>query len=153
MRLNFLNLKNLMKKIIFTGILFSTFVISCGGSQNPAIRKLEEKKEILELNTKLTNLKINLEKQKEETNKKRAIVASLNQKANQETTSFSSSDAKATAKDAKDTASLLNDTAKANKELEKEEKKLEKINSEILKIKNKLNELSKKVEFVNQDNP
>lgn len=142
-----------MKKILFTGILFSAFAVSCGGSQNPIVKGLEGKKEILELNTKLTNLKIDLEKQKEETNKKRAIVASLNQKANQETATFSSSDASSTAKEAKDTASLLNDTAKANKELAKEEKKLEKINSEIQKIKDKLDELSKKVEFVDQTNP
>ena len=138
-----------MKKSLLTSALAAVLVVSCG-SQNTKLTQLEAQKEALELNTKLTKLKIDYEKEKAATDDLRNKAAAVNAQANTATTDFSSSDAKATAKDAKQTMKVLKETEKINRDLASSEKKLHKLEKEIAKVQGRLDKLNQQVEFVNK---
>jgi hypothetical protein len=112
---------------------------------------LEAQKEVLELNTKLTKLKIDYEKEKAATDDLRNKAAAVNAQANTATTDFHSSDAKATAKEAKQTMKVLKDTEKINRDLASSEKKLHKLEKEIAKVQGRLDKLNQQIEFVNKN--
>ena len=125
-------------------------MVSCG-TQNAKVSELEAQKELLELNTKLTKLKIDYEKEKATTDDLRNKAAAVNAQANTATTDFHSSDAKATATDAKQTMKVLKDTEKINKDLASSEKKLHKLEKEIAKVQSRLDKLNQQIEFVNKN--
>ena len=139
-----------MKKSLLTSVLAAVLVVSCG-TQNARVSELEAQKEVLELNTKLTKLKIDYEKEKAATDDLRNKAAAVNAQANTVTTDFSSSDAKATAKDAKQTMKVQKDTEKINKDLASSEKKLHKLEKEIAKVQGRLDKLNQQIEFVNKN--
>ena len=139
-----------MKQTFLTSALAAILMVSCG-TQNAKVSELEAQKEVLELNTKLTKLKIDYEKEKATTDDLRNKAAAVNAQANTVTTDFSSSDAKATAKDAKQTMKVLKDTEKINKDLASSEKKLHKLEKEIAKVQGRLDKLNQQIEFVNQN--
>ena len=139
-----------MKQTFLTSALAAILVVSCG-TQNAKVSELEAQKEVLELNTKLTKLKIDYEKEKAATDDLRNKAAAVNAQANTTTTDFHSSDAKATAKDAKQTMKVLKDTEKINKDLASSEKKLHKLEKEIAKVQGRLDKLNQQIEFVNKN--
>ena len=139
-----------MKKSLLASALAAILVVSCG-TQNAKVSELEAQKEVLELNTKLTKLKIDYEKEKATTDDLRNKAAAVNAQANTATTDFSSSDAKATAKDAKQTMKVLKDTEKINRDLASSEKKLHKLEREIAKVQGRLDKLNQQIEFVNKN--
>ena len=139
-----------MKKTLLTSVLAAVLVVSCG-TQNAKVSELEAQKELLELNTKLTKLKIDYEKEKATTDDLRNKAAAVNAQADTVTTDFSSSDAKATVKDAKQTMKVLKDTEKINKDLASSEKKLHKLEKEIAKVQGRLDQLNQQIEFVNKN--
>ena len=139
-----------MKQTFLTSALAAILMVSCG-TQNAKVSELEAQKEVLELNTKLTKLKIDYEKEKATTDDLRNKAAAVNAQANTVTTDFSSSDAKATAKDAKQTMKVLKDTEKINKDLASSEKKLHKLEKEIAKVQGRLDKLNQQIEFVNKN--
>ena len=139
-----------MKKSLLTSALAAVLVVSCG-TQNARVSELEAQKEVLELNTKLTKLKIDYEKEKAVTDDLRNKAAAVNAQANTATTDFSSSDAKATAKDAKQTMKVLKETEKINRDLASSEKKLHKLEKEIAKVQGRLDKLNQQIEFVNKN--
>ena len=109
-------------------ILTIGLMVSCG-TKNPQVSKLEKEKELFELNTKLTKLKIDYEKEKVKTNDLRN---------------------KAAASDAKQTMKVLKSTEKTNKDLASSERKLQKLENNIAKIQNRLNQLNQQVEITNK---
>ena len=129
-----------MKQTFLTSALAAILMVSCG-TQNAKVSELEAQKELLELNTKLTKLKIDYEKEKATTDDLRNKAAAVNAQANTATTDFHSSDAKATATDAKQTMKVLKDT----------EKKLHKLEKEIAKVQGRLDKLNQQIEFVNKN--
>ena len=139
-----------MKQTFLTSALAAILVVSCG-TQNAKVSELEAQKEVLELNTKLTKLKIDYEKEKAATDDLRNKAAAVNAQANTTTTDFHSSDAKATAKDAKQTMKVLKDTEKINRDLASSEKKLHKLEKEIAKVQGRLDKLNQQIEFVNKN--
>ena len=139
-----------MKKSLLASALAAVLVVSCG-TQNAKVSELEAQKELLELNTKLTKLKIDYEKEKATTDDLRNKAAAVNAQANTATTDFHSSDAKATATDAKQTMKVLKDTEKINKDLASSEKKLHKLEKEIAKVQGRLDKLNQQIEFVNKN--
>ena len=139
-----------MNKTLLTSVLAAVLVVSCG-TQNAKVSELEAQKELLELNTKLTKLKIDYEKEKATTDDLRNKAAAVNAQADTVTTDFSSSDAKATVKDAKQTMKVLKDTEKINKDLASSEKKLHKLEKEIAKVQGRLDQLNQQIEFVNKN--
>ena len=52
------------KTFLSTALIAALVAVSCGGTQDPQLQKLETQKEILALNTKLNSLQIELEKEK-----------------------------------------------------------------------------------------
>lgn len=52
-------------KHIFLSIVVAGFMVSCGGTKNPELARLETEKEVLSLNTKLNKLQIELTKERE----------------------------------------------------------------------------------------
>ena len=139
-----------MKKSLLTSALAAALVVSCG-TQNARVSELEAQKEVLELNTKLTKLKIDYEKEKAVTDDLRNKAAAVNAQANTATTDFNSSSAKATAKDAKQTMKVLKETEKINRDLASSEKKLHKLEKEIAKVQGRLDKLNQQIEFVNKN--
>ena len=139
-----------MKKSLLTSVLAAVLVVSCG-TQNAKVSELEAQKEVLELNTKLTKLKIDYEKEKVTTDDLRNKGAAVNAQANTATTDFSSSDAKATAKDAKQTMKVLKETEKINRDLASSEKKLHKLEKEIAKVQGRLDQLNQQVKIVDKN--
>lgn len=139
-----------MKQTLLTSALAAILMVSCG-TQNAKVSELEAQKELLELNTKLTKLKIDYEKEKATTDDLRNKAAAVNAQANTATTDFHSSDAKATAKEAKQTMKVLKDTEKINKDLASSEKKLHKLEKEIAKVQGRLDKLNQQIEFVNKN--
>ena len=139
-----------MKKSLLASALAAVLVVSCG-TQNAKVSELEAQKELLELNTKLTKLKIDYEKEKSTTDDLRNKAAAVNAQADTVTTDFSSSDAKATVKAAKQTMKVLKDTEKINKDLASSEKKLHKLEKEIAKVQGRLDQLNQQIEFVNKN--
>lgn len=116
------------------------------------MQKLQNRQNLLELNTKLNALKIERETQLQEVTKLQEEVNSINAKADTKTDSFSASDtsAKTTVKDARKTASLLRSTEKANRKLAKAQNKLGKIDKNIQKVQQKLDQINKEIEFVDK---
>ena len=139
-----------MKKSLLTSALAAVLVVSCG-TQNARVSELEAQKEVLELNTKLTKLKIDYEKEKAVTDDLRNKAVAVNAQANTATTDFNSSSAKATAKDAKQTMKVLKETEKINRDLASSEKKLHKLEKEIAKVQGRLDKLNQQIEFVNKN--
>ena len=139
-----------MKQTFLTSALAAILMVSCG-TQNAKVSELEAQKEVLELNTKLTKLKIDYEKEKATTDDLRNKAAAVNAQANTTTTDFNSSDAKATAKDAKQTMKVLKETEKINRDLASSEKKLHKLEKEIAKVQGRLDKLNQQIEFVNKN--
>ena len=139
-----------MKKSLLTSALAAVLVVSCG-SQNTKLTQLEAQKEALELNTKLTKLKIDYEKEKAATEDLRNKAAAINAQANSSTSDFHASSAKATAKDAKQTMKVLKDTQKINRDLASSEKKLHKLEKEIAKVQGRLDQLNQQVKIVDKN--
>ena len=139
-----------MKQTFLTSALAAILMVSCG-TQNAKVSELEAQKEVLELNTKLTKLKIDYEKEKATTDDLRNKAAAVNAQANTATTDFHSSDAEATATDAKQTMKVLKDTEKINRDLASSEKKLHKLEKEIAKVQGRLDKLNQQIEFVNKN--
>ena len=126
-------------KHIFLSIVVAGFMVSCGGTKNPELARLETEKEVLSLNTKLNKLQIELTKEREAYASLSSSVDALNTQADDAVRGFSTSySAKTTAQDASKTARLLNKTEKANKNLVKSERKINDLQEKIQKIQQKL---------------
>ncbi|WGU67782.1 SlyB protein [Capnocytophaga canimorsus] len=80
-----------MKRSFFLGLAL-VMLTACGSTKSPELKRLEAKEEILSLNTKLNNLKIELEKERIATAGFRDEVAKINANADERTSSFSNSD-------------------------------------------------------------
>ena len=118
-------------KHVFLSIVVAGFMVSCGGTKNPELARLETEKEVLSLNTKLNKLQIELTKERETYASLSSSVDALNTQADDAVRGFSTSYSAKTAK-------LLNKTEKANKNLVKSERKINDLQEKIQKIQQKL---------------
>ncbi|WP_172919715.1 SlyB protein [Capnocytophaga canis] len=137
-----------MKRNLFLGLAL-VMLTACGSTKSPELKRLEAKEEILSLNTKLNNLKIELEKERIATAGFRDEVAKINANADEKTSSFSNSDdASDAAQKARRARTALKKAQKANRNLAKSERKMQKIQRNISKVETKLEKLNKSIEFV-----
>lgn len=136
------------RQIILAGFLIASLLGACSTAKSPDLQKYEARQEVLALNTKRNNLKIELERERIANEKLQKDVADLNKKADKNTSKFAASDPSSTASEAKLTASLLNDVEKANRKLQKSDKKIKNLNKDIKNLDEKIGKLNKKIEFV-----
>lgn len=107
-------------------------------AQEQDLKVMKQKSEAIQLNGKLQNKKIELEREKQNNVKIAAMVASLNKKSERKTDQFQSSDPKSTSKEAKKTAKLLRETESENNKLRKSDSKVLKLEKEVASIEEKL---------------
>lgn len=136
-----------MKIFLFVATILLCF--SCGSSKSPELQRLEAREKILKLNTELTALKIDLEK--EQLNRQQLLTEaeSRNSTALDRTDNFSSaSDASASAKQARKARRALKKAQKANKQLASANKRIEKIERQIQRKQKSIDKFNKKIEFI-----
>ena len=139
-----------MKKVLLICMLAFSTAISFGQNKAFDVENLKTQKKVLALNTKLNNLKLEYQKEKENFGELNEKAATVNATANVATTDFTSSDAATTVKDAKETVKTLKEAQKINKKLLTSQKKLNHLEKKMNKIQARLNEFNKKVKFVDK---
>lgn len=136
--------------IIATVLFMGTVIFGVAQAQSKdQLNELKAKKEVLKLNTKLADYKIDLEKEKQSYVKYLEEAKDATKTAEKLGTKFEgSSDTAANAKDAKNVAKKMTAAKKANKNVTNSAKKIENLEKNIKKTESKIAELNHQIQFV-----
>ncbi len=136
--------------IIATVLFMGTVMFGVVQAQSKEqLAELKAKKEVLKLNTKLANYKIDLEKEKLNHAKYLEEAKDVTGTADKLGTRFEgSADTASNAKEAKKVAKKMKAAQKANKNVTSSAKKIENLEKNIKKTESKIAELNHQIQFV-----
>ena len=131
-----------MKKTLIISTFVSIFIASCGTSKSPEMKRLEAKKEYLELKTKLNALEIQLVNEENENEALQSEAMKANDNANSRTDKFNDANsASIAAKKAREAERSLRRARKSNRRLANSNKRIYKLRKEIKSLNEKIQNL------------
>ena len=140
-----------MKKLLYVSLVMLFLGTSFAVADGPQVQNLKVQKQVLKLNTKLTNLRMAYQKALAVHQELRKKASDINAEANSgAVSSYTTMDASASAKAAKERAKVLDKVENANKKVVKSQKKLDKLLKNIEKVQRRLDDLNKRVVFITQ---
>ena len=140
-----------MKKLLYVSLVMLFLGTSYAVAGDPQVQNLKAQKQVLKLNTKLTNLRMAYEKALAVHQELRKKASDINAEANSgAVSSYTTMNASASAKAAKERAKVLDKVENANKKVVKSQKKLDKLLKNIEKVQRRLDDLNKRVVFITQ---
>ena len=140
-----------MKKLLYVSLVMLFLGTSYAVAGDPQVQNLKVQKQVLKLNTKLTNLRMAYQKALAVHQELRKKASDINAEANSgAVSSYTTMDASASAKAAKERAKVLDKVENANKKVVKSQKKLDKLLKNIEKVQRRLDDLNKRVVFITQ---
>lgn len=140
-----------MKKLLYVSLVMLFLGTSFAVADGPQVQNLKVQKQVLKLNTKLTNLRMAYEKALAVHQELCKKASDINAEASSEAvSSYTIMDASASAKAAKERAKVLDKVENANKKVVKSQKKLDKLQKNIEKVQRRLDDLNKRVVFITQ---
>ena len=140
-----------MKKMLCASLMLLFLGINSVVAGSPDVENLKLQKEVLKLNTQLTNLRLEYDKALTVHQELCKKASDINAGANSEAvSSYTIMDASASAKAAKERAKVLDKVENANKKVVKSQKKLDKLQKNIEKVQRRLDDLNKRVVFITQ---
>lgn len=140
-----------MRTISIIYILFISLTLVSCATKSPEMERLEAREQVLKLNKKLNDYRMDYEKERLENKQLQMQVKSYNEDANKATNKFKTTENPGNvASDAKSAQKILKKAEKANEDLAKSNQKLEKIQKKIDEVQSEIDELNKKIEFVDQ---
>ena len=140
-----------MKKLLYVSLVMLFLGTSYAVAGDPQVQNLKVQKQVLKLNTKLTNLRMAYQKALAVHQELRKKASDINAEANSgAVSSYTIMDASASAKAAKERAKVLDKVENANKKVVKSQKKLDKLLKNIEKVQRRLDDLNKRVVFITQ---